>query len=263
MRRANIKKLIPLQIRIYGRHLIDAMWTNRRLNHPMFGLLFDITSGGIYKAFGCSFEIPKDLTTLGFRTRFFFHSYEETDAKLALKHFRPEDSVLELGACLGFLGCITNKILKEPHKHIVVEANPRLIPWIKRNRNRNNAHFHIEHCLVSETSDGTFFIHDLIVGGSAVRKTNNLVTVPVKSVASFDQFQPTALFINIEGAELEFLQQARHKLKHVRIIIIDLHEFIIGREACNECREILENSGFQLVESSGSLEVWEQRGGTR
>ena len=254
VRIARIKKLIPLSFRIWGRHTYDRFWGNRDLDNVFFGLLFDL-SGGIYRERGCTFEIPKDLTTRGFRTRFFFHSYELNEAEWVDKHIRSKDTVLELGACIGVISCITNKKLNDPAaRHVVVEANPLLIPWIERNRQRNHCSFRVEHCLVSDSSDGDFFIHDLIVGGSAVRKTGRIVKVPVKAVSAiFKEVSPTVLIVDIEGGELDFLRQAAPLLGGIRLAIIEIHEFIIGREACEECRKILTNAGFLFADG-----VWKR-----
>jgi FkbM family methyltransferase len=252
----SIKKLLPLSFRIWGRHTYNKLWADRRLNNEFFGFLFDL-SGTIYKERGCSFEIPKDLTSRGFRSRFFFHSYETDDANLVEKFIQPQDAVLELGACIGFLACITNKKLTNSGHHVVVEANPLLIPWIERNKIRNNCSFRVEHCLVSDNSDGVFYIHDLIVSGSAVRKTGRSVKVPVKSVSAiFKDASPTAIIVNIEGGELDFLRQAKSLLGNVRLAIVDMHDFIIGKEACDECRRLLAEAGFCFVEKPASIEVW-------
>jgi FkbM family methyltransferase len=251
-----IKKLPPLSFQIWGRNTYDRLWKNRRLNNAFFGLLFDL-GGGIYREHGCTFEIPSTLTTMGFRARFFFHSYEEHDVELVDKYIRPEDSVLELGACIGFLACVTNRKLASRRRHVVVEANPNLIPWIERNKQRNRCSFTIKNCLVSDSSDGTFYVHDLIVGGSAVRETTRPVRVPVKPVSEIlKEAAPTALIVNIEGGELEFLRQARSFLGSVRIAIVDMHDFIIGEQACDECRRILSAAGLHLAEKPGSIEVW-------
>ena len=248
-----IKKLLPLRFRIWGRHTYDKLWGNRYYDNVFFGFLFDLLNE-TYKDRGCTFEIPNDMTTRGFRTRFFLHSYESHEAGLVDKHVRPEDAVLELGGCIGYMGCIVNKKLADPARHVVVEANPALIPWIERNKVRNNCSFRVEHCLVSDTADGEFHLHDLIVGGSAVRTTGRSVKVPVKSISTiFEEVSPTVLIVDIEGGELDFLRQAAPLLGGIRLVIIELHEFIIGKQACDECRKILADAGFSFSDG-----VWHQ-----
>ena len=43
-------------------------------------------------------------------------------------------SVLELGGCLGVVSVILNKKLDNPEKHIVIEANPKLIKYLEHNK---------------------------------------------------------------------------------------------------------------------------------
>jgi FkbM family methyltransferase len=56
------------------------------------------------------------------------------------------------------------------------------------------------------------FTSDLIVDGSAVRKTTRPVRIPVKPVSEIlKEAAPTVLIVDIEGGELEFLRQARRR----------------------------------------------------
>src|SRR5689334_17446832 len=77
---------------------------------PLLGLIFDLR-GGRFKANGCVFVIPKDITRRAFRSCFLTNAYEIDERNLVQKFVRADDSVLELGACLGVVSCITNKIL--------------------------------------------------------------------------------------------------------------------------------------------------------
>src|SRR5690349_11685444 len=112
---------------------------------PIQGWLFDL-SGGRFKADGCVFEIPREMTTRTYRSCFWSGEYEEEERELIHKLLRPDDRVLELGACLGIVSCVTHRHLTAPAKHVVVEGNPRLIPCIERNRALNQGTFTIENC---------------------------------------------------------------------------------------------------------------------
>jgi hypothetical protein len=54
--------------------------------------------------------------------------FERFERKAVLQHVNPEYPVVELGACIGVVACITNGILKNPVLHVVVEANPHVSP---------------------------------------------------------------------------------------------------------------------------------------
>lgn len=107
-----------------------------KIVRPFLGLVFDL-SGGRFRAGGCVFIIPKNITRLSFRACFLTKEYEVDERQLIPKYLLPADSVLEFGACLGVVSCITNKLLREPHRHVVVEGNPFCLPAIHRNRQLN------------------------------------------------------------------------------------------------------------------------------
>ena len=54
--------------------------------------------------------------------------------------------VVELGGSAGIVACLTNSLLLDPTRHIVVEANPNLVPILERNRQTNGCQFGISAC---------------------------------------------------------------------------------------------------------------------
>ncbi len=135
--------------------LSDELDFSGRLINPVAGLFFDLT-GGVYQADGCRFVNLRKITNLGWRGASFWRDKYEADERKLIKQFiSSDDSVIELGACLGIVSCITNRLLKNPSKHLVVEANPYLIPWLVRNQMLNDAGFLIEHCAVGRPPETT------------------------------------------------------------------------------------------------------------
>src|SRR5712671_5551015 len=120
---------------------------DQRILQPLQGLIFDL-KGGRFHADDCTFVIPKDLTTRTFRACFWHGSYEKEERELITRWVRPADRVLELGACLGIVSCVTNKLLADKSRHVVVEANPFCIPTLRHNKELNQSGFRIEHCAV-------------------------------------------------------------------------------------------------------------------
>ncbi len=111
----------------------------------LWGVWFDLT-GGRFRADGCEYVIPKDITSRAYRSCFLDGSYEAEERELIRTYLRPTDTVLELGACLGIVSCMTNKILADKSRHVVVEGNPFCIPSLHRNRDINKAGFLVENC---------------------------------------------------------------------------------------------------------------------
>jgi FkbM family methyltransferase len=234
--------------------------SNELVMQPVLGLLFDL-KGGRFRADGCIFTVPKDVTSLRYRSCFVSGSYESDERELIRKWIQPGDCVIELGACLGVVSCVTNRLLSDKSKHVVVEANPFCIATIYRNRNLNQAGFLIEHCAVGNQSHVTFYLHPVyIVGGSSQRKSDRPVRLPAKSLRQLENERGpfTALIIDIEGSELEVFESSKDILRRFRIVIAELHDWAIGDAGVERCRQILLESGLVFVGRAGITEVWQR-----
>jgi 16S rRNA A1518/A1519 N6-dimethyltransferase RsmA/KsgA/DIM1 with predicted DNA glycosylase/AP lyase activity len=67
-----------------------------------------------------------------------FEKHERETIKRCLD---PNLPVVEVGGCIGVVACTTNRLLQEPSKHVVVEANPDLVPVLEANRQLNQCEF--------------------------------------------------------------------------------------------------------------------------
>ncbi|GAA5128537.1 FkbM family methyltransferase [Luteolibacter yonseiensis] len=238
--------------------MFDILWVKREYDSPLYGWLWSLTNK-TYRTEGLEFGLPFQFMPMGFRSRFFFDCYELPERKLIRRHLAKDDRVLELGACVGVVSCMTNRLLSDPGAHLVVEANPRLIPILESNRATNACKFMIEHCLVSKTMDGTFFLQDFIVSGSANLATGKEVSVPVYSnddLCAKHDFRPNVLIMDIEGGEIDFVSENEHRLPDFRLLIIEMHPFIVGADRIESCRSALRRMGFALKETEGLVEAW-------
>ncbi len=239
-----------------------AGWFNTTFLHPLAGLIFDL-KGGRFHADGCTFTVPKDATSLSYRSCFIWGTYELEERELIRQWIKPADQVIELGACLGIVSCVTNRLLKDKSRHVVVEANPLCIPTIYRNRDLNQAGFLIEHCAVIGDSrpEVTFYLHPVyIVGGTAQRPTNRPVRLPAKSLRQLERERGpfTALVIDIEGSELEVFEASVDLLKQYRVVIVELHDWAIGADGVERSRQILRDCGLQFMGRAGITEAWQR-----
>lgn len=228
--------------------------------NPLCGLIFDLFVRH-FRADGCVFEIPHGITSVSYRSCFLKRDYENEERELIKKFVRPTDSVLELGACLGIVSCVTNKILADKSRHVVVEGNPFCIPAIHRNRELNQCGFLVEHCAVANEREVTFYLHPrFVVGGTTQRKSARPVRVPALSLAELEvRYGPfSALVMDIEGAELEIFEVSQDILKNYRIVIVELHEWAIGAEKVERCREILRRAGLVFKQRADVTEAWQR-----
>lgn len=226
----------------------------------ILGAWFDLR-GGQFRADRCTFIIPKDITSRAYRACFVNGSYEAEERELIRSFVRPADTVLELGACLGIVSCITNKLLTDQTRHVVVEGNPFCIPAIHRNRSRNQCGFLVENCAVSNSPDATFYLHPVyVVGGTTQRKTDLPIRVPARSLADLDSRHGpfTALIMDIEGSELEIFSVSAEILKRYRLVIVELHPWAIGEAGVERCRETLAAAGLKFQRRAGITEAWQR-----
>lgn len=225
---------------------------------PLQGFIFDL-GGSRFHADGCTFAIPRDVTTRAYRACFLRGSYESEERELIRRWVRSEDRVIELGGCLGIVSCVTNKLLADRTAHVVVEANPFCIGSLYRNKELNQCGFLIEHCAVGTQPEVTFYLHPVyIVGGTSQRSTNRPVRLPAKSLRQLEKERGpfSALVIDIEGSEREVFEDSKELLARYRLVIAELHEFAIGKEGVERCRRILTESGLQCVGRVGLTEAW-------
>src|SRR5580658_9866964 len=113
-----------------------AGWLCYEVIYFFGGVIFDCFVRR-FRADACEFEIPRRLTSTAYRAGFLKNDYDAEERELVRKFIRSDDSVLEVGACLGIVSCVTNKLLRDNTRHVVVEGNPFCIPAICRNREIN------------------------------------------------------------------------------------------------------------------------------
>lgn len=222
--------------------------------------MFDL-SGGRFKTDGCVFLIPKEQTSLAYRSSFLSGNYEVEDLEVVRACLKPADRVIELGACLGIVSCVTNRMLADKTRHVVVEANPFCIPTLHRNRDLNGCGFLIEHCAVSLRREVTFHVNPAVIVGSSLQVKSGLpVRVPARTLAELDaRHGPfTTLIMDIEGAELETFEHSRDLLRHYRLVIVELHDWVLGEAGLKRCREILAEAGLKLHHRREWVEAWQR-----
>ena len=233
---------------------------NEKIIQFIKGTIFDLFVRR-FEADGCTFKIPTDITSRSYRACFLSNSYEAEERELIRTFIRPEDRVLELGGCLGIVSCVTNKLLNDKTHHVVVEGNPFCIPAIHRNRNLNQCGFLIENCAVSNQTEATFYLHPVwVVGGTTQRKTSLPVRLPGRSLTELhNRYGPfNTLIMDIEGSELEIFEKATDTLKLYRLVIVELHDWAIGADGVQKCRDLFTAAGLKFKQRAGITEAWQR-----
>ncbi len=216
----------------------------------------------IVRVDGCKFTIdgvPANVVDL-----LLSDLYEEPERKALKKFLDPALPVVELGACIGVVSCLTNRRLRNPENHVVVEANVALLPFIEQNRTRNDCRFKIVHAAVSHGAETiTFNVDDNILASSVNGDEQHGVvvsTVTLERLLNDHGFERATLICDIEGAEVQLVE---HELKtlseRVVTIIMELHDRIVGDAPTRQMLTSLEGAGFKIVNRDGDVVVLARR----
>lgn len=208
---------------------------------------------------GCKFTIDREFVPANVIDLLLSQRYEEPERK-ALKIFlNPDLPVVELGACIGVVSCLVNRRLRKPENHVVVEANSALLPILEHNRARNSCHFKIVNGAVAYDGERiSFNVSENILASSIHGEDQPVMVSTVTLQRLLDQygFERATLICDIEGAELQLVE---HELKtlseRVDVIIIELHDRIVGDAPTQQMLARLETAGFEIVNRDGDVVV--------
>ena len=212
---------------------------------------------------GCKFSIARDRVPANVIDLLLSDLYEEPERKALTKFLHPELPVVELGACIGVVSCLTNRRLQKPENHVVVEANPALLPLLEDNRERNDCQFKIVHAALSYGAETIAFNVDDNILASSVHGDERcgvtVSTVTLERLLNEHGFERATLICDIEGAELQLVD---HELKtlseRVSTIIMELHDRIVGEVPTQRMLARLESAGFKIVSRDGDVVVLER-----
>jgi FkbM family methyltransferase len=235
---------------VFGRAAIDV-------SKSLAGLCFDAFYER-YETDGMVFNIPREQTLRSLRGKFLFDTYELPERTLAKRYLPPTARVLELGGCIGVVSCTINRILTERAAHVVVEANPHLIPVLTQNRHVNGAGFKIEQCVVSRKSSALLSIAANMdssrLGENGVPiKTMKLEELEHRYGMAFD-----TLVMDIEGGEAEFITENLHLFPQFDLVMLEFHPVVLGEDRVASLRSLLRASGMSQIDEMRGTEVFKR-----
>lgn len=191
---------------------------------------------------GCRFILDEDYLSLSklshnLTRRIIYEPdlYEIEERALLEKHIPSNASVLELGGRIGVTSCVINKKLHDPHKHTVIDIDPRWEKYLEMNRKENDCQFNIVCGQVVDTSHVNY-IHRLW------RKEKTL---------NIKDYEFDTLVCDIEGAEKQLIRDNRWLIGHVKLFIIELHPPTLAL--------LDEFTGYEISDSQGHCYVIKRR----
>jgi FkbM family methyltransferase len=184
---------------------------------------------------GCRFGLDSQVITPTLEYLLLTGKHEAPERTLIRRHLNRALPVVEFGGAIGVVSCVTNAMLEDRSKHVVVEANPALLPVLEANRRRNDGQFAIEHAAIGYGSPVLRFpVAQDILESSRFVATTSMVDVPatsLRTVLDTHGFERCNLVCDIEGAEVDLVREEASTLRqHVDVLIMEIHERVVGQE---------------------------------
>lgn len=195
-------------------------------------------------------------------------SYEAPERAAVQKYLKPEWGVVEFGACIGVVSCITNKLLANPRAHVVVEINPIAVRHLEANRERNGCSFRIlSRALAYDAAEVSFRPHEELWANfltqSGTRPPVTLRATQLGAILREEGFERFALICDIEGMEFEMVMREPETVGRAELIIMELHPQMVGEEKVARMMAEFKRLGFGLEERQADVVVLSKRANQR
>lgn len=203
-----------------------------------------LTRPNIVSLDGVKLHVSADLPR-GIRRALYRGDYEFSERRLVQEVLERSDRVLEVGSGIGLVSLNCIRICGE-EAVVCYEANPRFASAIRRNFSLNNVSADIRNRALAERAGETeFFFQDKALSSSLVKRTDEsrATKVPCDGIGDVvAAFRPTAIVMDVEGAEVDLLPAA--DLSGVRKLLIEIHAGVVGKDRIDGLLDFLAAEGF-------------------
>ncbi|KIN72940.1 FkbM family methyltransferase [Sulfitobacter guttiformis] len=208
-------------------------------------------------------KFPKDgrFITGQLRAALRENRYEAKEASCALKLVRDDDTIIELGAGIGFMSTLvaSRRAIKGVY---AFEANPALIPYIQSVHAANRlTNAHVTHAILGDANGSAdFYVRSNLLSssmapieGDTPQNTEHVQVDVLDAAKVFNEIKPTILIADIEGAEAHLLPQL--DLSRLRGAMIELHPQYIGPEGVNAVFRAMMDAGLAYYARGSTQKV--------
>lgn len=251
IRQEGLGKIIRRRLRWY--------WSMIRVNNRRVGRLVEILGNRI-RIEGLVFSVDSPTIDRAHKSTLFF-GLHELDERSLLKQFLPRDlPIVEFGGGIGVISCLANRRIGQRERHIVVEANPHLIPLLEKNRTLNRCAFTVVNkALAYDGPTVAFTTKSQFVGGGVGVGVNgcleDVITVPtttMKEIADAAGLDEFSLICDIEGAEAALVCREIETLRaRVPFLLVEVHPGVLGSDRVNVMLGALRNAAYVVLQRCG------------
>jgi FkbM family methyltransferase len=209
---------------------------------------------------GMTFDVSGLSTKI--RNRLLSGAYEAHEKKMCFDYLTPNDSVLEIGGAIGFIGLICQKKIGIKN-YFCFEANPRTYEILKKNYELNGVEPRVWNMALAHADGhvdlevGSDFWENSICYDSTRNNGVKTVRVPagtLDTLLALAGQKVNTLIIDIEGAE-QFIDFQRVP-EEISKIIIELHPGVMGQEVMYNIVATLIGLGFRVAREENETFVF-------
>lgn len=197
-------------------------------------------------------------------------TYEAPELRLLARWIGGDRPVVELGGAFGVISAATATRLAPGVAHVVVEANPLLVDYCRRNATSprgSGAPTVVVSAAVAYGRDRAPFVQSDAFLGSRLALaeeggTVDVATITLSQILETNRIElPYDLVCDIEGAELEVLRHDADALAGCRIALIELHPDVFAANGSSEAGflHLLDIAGFEVVDRDEHVVVARNR----
>ncbi|MGH9163190.1 MAG: FkbM family methyltransferase [Vicinamibacteraceae bacterium] len=162
--------------------------------------------------------------------------YEAAEVDIIRRTLTPEDRVLEIGGGIGFVAIVAARTVRRPDAVLIVEANPRIVPLMRRNFRLNGVWPTVRNVVLGQDgrTEVSFYLHrDFWASSLTACDDARETMVPQQDVRSvLAEFRPTYVIVDIEGGEIDLFNNL--ELVGVEKLCLEIHPTRTGRAAVDE-----------------------------
>ena len=206
------------------------------------GAMSEVTINGI------TLQVPATIRTAPMMERLRAGTYEEAEARAAIRRAKPGLRVLELGAGLGYVSALCARGAGADNL-LSVEANPVMAPIARANLARNGfGAAQVLHAAVSgrgAAGSVAFTAAGSFLGGSVAGDGDTAGTVTVPRIAVGDllaRHRPNLVIMDVEGAEAEMFDAPWPA--SLRFLVLELHPRRYDRGVIKRIVDCMGRSGL-------------------
>jgi FkbM family methyltransferase len=214
---------------------------------------------GTVRVDDCRFDVSSPLISDELKCRVFYGRYERTERELLARHLSTRLPVVELGGGMGLVACIVNSRLEDPDRHIVVEANSKMLPLIERNRTLNGSRFEVVHGAIAYNATRVRLktTEDLLASRIQDAPDGDVPAVQLRPLLERYKFGSCTLICDIEGTEIELVKHELETLRtHVAMIVLEEHPEFCDEDARAGMFKLLARGGFESIDSLRKVHVF-------